>query len=290
MLNDFDLAFLRKVKNVYENTIFADTSLVYNTAYNLVETGELELRFPLVNIYRPLGFKVADEQTLPARRRGIVYTKSVYEDEEGNFVGIDYRNARFLIVNLNYQIDIYAKSLEELNTITQELLFFFNLDPSLVVRQVDIKAGNFYEERYDITFNNGAEERSEVAPLGDRIYHYAISYDVKNARILNFKSTSAIYSIITNLQMGDLITYRTNKGGNYLRVQYLTFAEYMLLRDRDKSTIYIIKDKNNIVYQDEFYDIKDGGSCKSSISVLTSQEYEELQELEKDTLYLVIDD
>ena len=70
MLNDFDLAFLRKVKNVYENTIFADTSLVYNTAYNLVETGELELRFPLVNIYRPLGFKVADEQTLPARRRG----------------------------------------------------------------------------------------------------------------------------------------------------------------------------------------------------------------------------
>ena len=28
----------------------------------------------------------------------------------------------------------------------------------------------------------------------------------------------------------------------------------------------------------------------SNISVLTSQEYEELQELEKDTLYLVIDD
>ena len=71
MLNDFDEALTNKIKAWYSNTIYANTALVYNVAYNLVEDSTTELRFPLISIYRPGGFDVVETQTFAARKRGI---------------------------------------------------------------------------------------------------------------------------------------------------------------------------------------------------------------------------
>ena len=58
MLKDFDVAFTKKVRTWFSNTIYANTALVYNVAYNLVDDPTTELKFPLISIYRPTGFSL----------------------------------------------------------------------------------------------------------------------------------------------------------------------------------------------------------------------------------------
>lgn len=182
-LNDFDIAFTNKVKAWFSNTIFANTALVYNVAYNLVDDPTVVLKFPLISIYRPSGFKQVDTQNFAARKRGIEY----YYDE------ITHKavNARFITVNLPYQLDIYAKNQESLNSITENIMHAFNLDQAIEVIQHDIKNDQDYIESYDITYSEGPVEQSEFQD-GDRVYHYSLLYTILNARLLNFRDTDPI--------------------------------------------------------------------------------------------------
>ena len=49
-LNDFDIAFVNKIKAWFSNTIYANTAIVYNVAYNLVDDPTVVLKFPLISI------------------------------------------------------------------------------------------------------------------------------------------------------------------------------------------------------------------------------------------------
>lgn len=195
-LKDFDIAFTNKIKAWYSNTIYANTAIVYNVAYNLVDDPTTELRFPLISIYRPDGFALSGTQTFAARKRGIEF----FYDEEADVRGV----ARFITVNLPYQIDIYAKSPEALDDITEHIIHALNLDQKLTVSQVDKKNNQAYVEAYDIIYSGGPSELSEFQD-GDRVYHYSLAYDINNARILNFKDGRAkdITSIVTDLEVED---------------------------------------------------------------------------------------
>jgi hypothetical protein len=184
-LKDYDIAFTNKVKAWYSNTIWSPTDITYNVIYNLVEDNPLKeaLSFPLISIYRPGGFSQNNTQTFAARKRGIVY----YRDSQGNKKGM----ARFLSLNLPYQIDVYAKSIEDLSDVVEHLMFAFNLDQKIIVTQVDVANDKYFSESYDITYNSGPQEQSEFQN-DDRVYHYSIAYDILNARILNFKNTPDI--------------------------------------------------------------------------------------------------
>ena len=72
-----------------------------------------------------------------------------------------------------------------------------NLDQKLQVTQKDIMNGPEYVESYDITYNSGPSDQSEFTD-GDRVYHYSIAYDIKNARLLNFKGTPETLSVEVN--------------------------------------------------------------------------------------------
>jgi len=188
MIKDYDIAFTNKLKAWYSNTIYANTAIVYNVAYQLVDDDPLQgaLRFPLISIYRPTGFTLQDKQNFAARKRGI----PIKIDD----IGHTTTNARFLVVGLPYQIDIYAKTPEELDDITEQVMFSLNLDQKLEVTQHDKKSDTGYIESYDIVYGDGPSELSEFND-GDRVYHYSLLYNIDGARIVNFSSTPDVQVI-----------------------------------------------------------------------------------------------
>lgn len=194
MLKDFDVAFTKKVRTWFSNTIYANTALVYNVAYNLVDDPTTELKFPLISIYRPTGFSLNNEQNFAAKRQGIEY----YYNAETN----DNALARFLSVSLSYQLDIYTKSPEDLDDITEDIMQAFNFDPTLTVVQQNDLVDTDYSERYDIIYNNGPVEQSEFSN-DDRVYHYSLVYEIPNARLVNFKSGKAIETGEVTVEVDD---------------------------------------------------------------------------------------
>lgn len=206
MLSNFDRAFLSKVKAWFSNTIYANTAIIYNIAYNLADgqTGAAgyALQFPLISIYRPSGFELDAMQTFAARRSGM---DIVYSEDK-----LRLTKARMLVANLKYQLDIYTKSQEDLNTITVNLMQAFTLDPMLVVTQTDPASHEDYVESYEITYNNGPVEESEFQN-GDRIYHYALVYEIKTARLLTFADVNTVRELQTEINDGeDERQYATN--------------------------------------------------------------------------------
>jgi hypothetical protein len=193
-LSDFDRAFTSKVKAWFSNTIYAPTDTLYNVAFHLADGDSLKeaLSFPLIGIYRPSGFNLNETQTFAARRSGVEY----YYDDVNNKGGF----ARFLSVNLPYQLDIYAKTPESLNSITEQVMFALNLDQKLSVTQTDSENEKDYVESYDITYASGPMEQSEFSD-DDRVFHYSIAYDIKNARILNFKDILDVTSVINDIDI-----------------------------------------------------------------------------------------
>jgi hypothetical protein len=185
MLKDFDIAFTKKIRDWFSNTIYANTALVYNVAYNLVDDPTTELKFPLISIYRPNGFELRNEQNFAAKRSGIEYL----------YNGVDKENhmARFISARLPYQIDIYTKSPEDLDDITEDIMHAFNLFPTIEVKQYDEVSNEHYEEKYDIIYSSGPDEQSEFLN-DDRIYHYALVYEISNARLVNFRKIKGITS------------------------------------------------------------------------------------------------
>jgi len=210
MLSNFDLAFLNKVKAWFSNTIYANTAIVYNIAYNLADgpTGEdgLALVFPMISIYRPSGFSLDPVQTFAARRSGM---SIAYSEDKSRLT-----KARMLVGNLQYQLDIYTKSQEDLNEISVNLMQAFSLDPMLTVVQTDPATDEDYVESYDVTYENGPVEESEFQN-GDRVYHYALVYSVKTARLLTFSDVNLVRELQFQLNDSDEIRqYSTNLNFN----------------------------------------------------------------------------
>lgn len=187
MIKDFDLAFTNKIQAWFSNTIYAHTATVYNVAYNLVDDDPFNgaLKYPLISIYRTSGFSLKNNQNFAARKRGLMMDREDVTD--------DFIMSRFLVMNLPYQIDIYAKNPESLNDITEQLMQALNLDQKILVEQHDVKSGKKYSESYDINYESGPSDISEFTN-DDRIFHYSILYNIDNARVVNFRTTPEIKS------------------------------------------------------------------------------------------------
>jgi hypothetical protein len=186
MLKDFDIAFTNKVLGWYSNTIYANTAIIYNVAFNLVDDPTTVLTFPMIGIYRPTGFEINKNQSFAARKRGIDYSYNE-DDKEFSF-------ARFISVTLSYQLDIYAKSPEDLDDITENIIQSFNLFQEIEVTQVDPVTDINYTESYVITHTAGPAELSEFQN-GDRIYHYSLVYDIQNARLVTSRQVKEINTV-----------------------------------------------------------------------------------------------
>jgi len=230
MITDFDTAFLNKLKAIFSNVQYADAALTYNIAYQLAEldpAGPTQaLKFPLINIFRPSGFEINKMQTFAAKQQGIEFFYS--EADETSI------QTRFISVRLPYQIDVYAKSHEEVNEMMQELIMFINFRGTLEVIQLNSKnwlvtetidsvpdntrlfedeaSATIYIEAQPIVA--GVEYISEQSNYienyeitydngpseqseftnNDRIYHLAIVYSINNAKLLNFRNATGIVS------------------------------------------------------------------------------------------------
>ena len=209
MINDFDEAVLCKIQNWYKNTIFANTAIMYNSIYQLSEDAgnSKQISFPMINIYRPSGMSLVEGlNTSASSLRGIPYHQAYINGEPTNKI----RSVRKMHVSLIYQLDIYAKSPEEVNTITENIMMALMLDPFVEVIQED--KGNVIDvidnkkvyskisERYELMYNNGPTDQSDFSN-NDRIYMSSISYEIKTAGISNFRTVGVIEDTNVDLEV-----------------------------------------------------------------------------------------
>lgn len=185
MVTDFDKAFLNKIRAAWPNTQYANTQIAYYMAYDTSDDPTKKLQFPLINIYRPSGYELLPNQTIAAKLRGVYlynqHTQKMYY-------------ARFLMANLAYQLDFYAKTPEEIDSITGDIITMLSLSPTLTVTQTSNNKAVKYTETYDITYLKGPQDESDFAE-GQRVYRYALAYEIKNARLVNFKEITELKEI-----------------------------------------------------------------------------------------------
>lgn len=233
MITDFDRAFLQKVKKVYSNTQYADSALTYNTAYRLTDLEDTaELRFPLINIFRPSGFERRPIQTFAARKRGEIY----FVNPQTNKVVYN----RYQRVRLPYQLDFYAETHEQVNELSEQIMKYLDLESTLEVEQKDYshwivvkynKVNDEWEQDLEyviqVTDTKDAAENivENLKPFpenvkynympfpvyetyeitydngpdeqsefdsGMRVYHLAVVYSIYNARIFDSKKGNLI--------------------------------------------------------------------------------------------------
>lgn len=180
MVNDFDRAILEKLKKVWPNTQYANTVIAYYTAYDATNDPNSKLQFPMINIYRPEGYRQTPDQMMASRFAGMWQTLT----EEGK-PDINYM-IRFLVVNLEYQIDVFASSDEMLDEVLEDLQHMLSLDPTLEVRQTDKSGKLYFDEAYMLQYITGPVPNSEFGD-GQRLYRSSIAYGISNARLANFR-------------------------------------------------------------------------------------------------------
>lgn len=186
-INNYDNQILNKVKSWYNNTIFADTAIVYNTIYNLMDNTKDKFKVPMMSIYRPRGFDLVPMQSFAATKQGLLY-------------GSEELGARYIVVNLMYQIDIYAKTPEELNSMAVAVIKGFEYSPTLEVVHKDPKTEKEFKESYEINYLSGPVQQSEFSN-DNRVYRYYIQYEIKNAKLYDFSDLSKIIEVETELDI-----------------------------------------------------------------------------------------
>jgi hypothetical protein len=98
------------------------------------------------------------------------------------------------MANLAYQLDFYAKTPEEIDSITGDIITMLSLSPTLTVTQTSNNGAVKYTETYDITYLKGPQDESDFSE-GQRVYRYALAYEIKNARLVNFKEITELKEI-----------------------------------------------------------------------------------------------
>lgn len=198
MVEDFDRAFLKKVKKVWPNTIYANTEITYHAVYSGgTSPVEGKLKFPLINIYRADGYELLPLQPFASRLQGYTaYTEDTEDKEAKGF------QVRYLMARVAYQLNIFAKTLTELDKIANDILTMFSLDPKLVVTQYSANKEVKHTETFDITYLRGPIEQSTFND-DDRVYTYAVGYELSAAKLINFRETKHVGKVDVEVAVTD---------------------------------------------------------------------------------------
>lgn len=192
MPNNFDTAFLNKIKSVWKNTIYSNIAVTYQNVMDSADSPNTKLELPLINIYRPEGYSLNENQTITARLQGVPL-----KDIENN--DTEY-TARFITATLDYQLDFFGTSTEMLDDITKDISHMLSLTPTLTVTQLDRTRKFSYTETYQIKYSQGPRDVSEFDD-GQRIYRYAMVYAIDTARLVNFRQVYKLDGVEINVDL-----------------------------------------------------------------------------------------
>lgn len=192
MIATYDKAMVNKIKQWYDNTIYANTAVTYNSVFNASSTEQTELKFPLINIYRPSGYEPSETQTFAGRRQGQLF----YQNTEKAVRG------RFIVVDLMYQLDFYAKSTESMDKLSLEIIQAINAYPMLKVNHKSVKYDLDVTEEYEIQYMGGPTEQSEF-DSGDRTYRSFAQFKIQNVRLYNYAENFTIKDVETTVEIQD---------------------------------------------------------------------------------------
>lgn len=172
----YDKALTAKIKALFDNTVFQARDLTLKT----VTDTKAEVKFPLVSIFRPDGWSI---------------DSSTWNLETKFLNGIHQ-----IPVNLVYTIDIYARTREDLETFTSELLLYLLRNRGIQVVYTSADGSELANVRTSLDYVSGPERTSELddKTVG-RPYRYTLTFKLSNAYIYEFggdKPTEAGYTPI----------------------------------------------------------------------------------------------
>lgn len=180
-LSDYDNALKTKLQNVFPNIVNSSVE----KALEYSENSQAEVRLPLISFWRLNNNFHPDEYVAPLvipNKRGRLI-KSV--DEETTLM---YKE---LPVNITYQIDVWSDRRYEADIIFQELLFFLNEEPYLLVKEDNVNEP--YKFSVQIVETDTDIELSSFSENGD-IFRQVITIKVNNAKLISPKASKiAIY-------------------------------------------------------------------------------------------------
>lgn len=123
----YDKAVMTKLLDIYGNVIYAPTEMAFRRSAETPENGG-RVKLPLLSLYRPqysVNLRYMNRNTMVRRGR-----RTAYDTEESK-ESLNYTTS--VPVYLEYQLDIWAMSQEDLDDILRDLLFFLYDKPKISV-------------------------------------------------------------------------------------------------------------------------------------------------------------
>jgi len=133
-------------ENVFDLTAFLDNDKV---------------RFPLVSLNR-VGWALSNNWNHYALHEGV---------SESIFYGADDNEPKLIMklqampISINYQLDVWTKTLQENDNILRELMFYYRINPTL---QVKIPYGIDSFHKFNVFFETDVTDNSDIPDHGNR--------------------------------------------------------------------------------------------------------------------------
>ena len=189
----YDVSFTDKLKAVFPNTVYSSTDEAFEVA-----STEGKVKLPLISLYRLENPPLYEEMYNHAESfRGRMTSYSAKSSV----------SCMTLPVDLSYQIDIWAKSRDQLDTIFCELLFFMKRNPNITINVEGLGSQDFGTILTDS--NTSDTDYSGFKDIG-RLYRMSLTYEIPTAKLFYFKNHSYLTDITDtdgNLITGSSIKY-----------------------------------------------------------------------------------
>lgn len=161
----YDVAVTNKIKDLFYNTVYQDRDFVKHT----VTDKSSVVKFPLISVFRPDGWSVSSTQN--TWKASVAYLNDL----------------RTVYVDMNYQIDLYANTREQLEEITAELVLYLLKNPVVSVKYLSADESEYITVTSTLRYVSGPERTSEMDDTaGGRVYRYTLVFALNNAVLVNF--------------------------------------------------------------------------------------------------------
>lgn len=199
-LKPYDEAVKDYFKAIFPNTVYAPTDLAFKESAKQSNTEKAKL--PLISVFRTPTLSIGESPNVGSRgfRRGA----PLGEDQ----ANVKFNRVRLLPIRLEYQVDIWTDSVEDVAAMFSEVLFYVKDYPAFEVELPNVPNKLSHNlEITEVVDNTDLLEEPERGRLG----RMSIILSV-DAFIAKFKAESLVLNVPTDVSTNNFPN--TNNGDN----------------------------------------------------------------------------
>lgn len=192
-LSVYDKGVLEKFREVFDNSVLAQSDSAFRTAEELL--GEVKL--PLISIYRE-DFNIKPARfNIGQRMRGSSIVSKTEDDSE-------IKAIQDIPLDISYQIDIWTRRKEDIDIIVPEVVFWLVDNPNI---SIDVD-GIDHEIEFPLVLDEDVSDNTDIMSFENkgRIFRITLSANITDARIFAFKDVKTVlttdieYEVLDNLE------------------------------------------------------------------------------------------